>query len=169
MPHPLQLVMRSPEPVLLIGDSSQGRFPGMSYHCYTRVGKAFHCLDLGRLKRSRGLTRGGRVYRSVAELPPDRGSLAILWMLPRTAIRGVEAAHEAGCSRVWFNFHTGHREAVERARALGMEVVEIGRCPVCYLDEMVPICRAHTAAMKLAGSWRLPPQTDPAARRREVI
>ncbi len=169
MTHPLTEVMRGADGFLVIGDSSEGRFPAQSYHCYTAVGRRFYCLDLGGLTESRGGTQGGKIYRSVAELPDDRGDLAVIWMKPRSARRGVELAHEAGCKRVWFSFQTGHPDAVARARELGMEVVEIGRCPVHYLDEMVAVCRAHTVLLKLSGSLARPPQTDPNAKRRELF
>jgi hypothetical protein len=169
MTHPLEDVMRRADGFVLIGDSSEARFPAQSYHCFTQVKKRFYCLDLGGLTESRGATKGGKVYTSVDALPDDRDDLAIIWMKPKSAKRGVVAAHEAGCKRIWFSFQTGHRDAVEHARSLGMEVVEIGRCPVYYLDEMVPVCRAHTAVVKLSGSYRRPPQTEPDAKRRELF
>ncbi len=161
--------MRSADGFIVIGDSSQGRFPAQSFHCYTQVGKRFYCLDLGGLTESRGKSAGTRVYASVAELPDDRGDLAIIWVKPNQASRAVDIAREAGCRRVWFSFATGHRDAVARASELGMEVVEIGRCPVYYLDEMVPACRAHTLLVKLSGTYRKPPQTDPDSRHRELV
>ena len=168
MAHPLEDVMRRAEGFLVIGDSSEDRFPAMSFHCYTRVGKKFHCLDLGGRDRSRGLTKDAKVYTRVADLP-EHDDLAIVWMKPHSARRGVEAAHEAGCKRVWFSFKTAHPDAVARARELGMDVVEIGRCPVHYLERQVPACRAHTAVLQLSGAYRRPPQTDAHARRRELF
>jgi hypothetical protein len=169
MSHPLEDVIRSAEGFVVIGDSSQGRFPAQSFHCYTQVGKRFYCLDLGGMTESRGATKGSKVYTSVAELPADRSDLAVIWVKPSSASRAVDIAHEAGCRRIWFSFHTGHRNAVGRARELGMEVVEIGRCPVHYLDKMVPACRAHTGLIKLTGTYRKPPQTDPDSRHRELL
>lgn len=169
MTHPLQDVMRNADGFVLIGDSSEDRFPAYSYHCYTKVGKRFYCLDLGGLEASRGATTGGKVYRQVKDLPTDHDDLAIVWMKPHSAIRGVQAAHEAGCKRVWFSFTTGHRDAVAKARELGMEVVEIGRCPVYYLDQKVGGCKMHTAIVKVSGTWGKPPQTDPDVKRREML
>jgi hypothetical protein len=168
MSHPLEDIIRGADGFVLIGDSSEGRFPAQSFHCYTAVGKKFHCLDLGGLAASRGFTKGGTVYISVADLPDDRADLAIVWMKPHSAKRGVDAAHEAGCKRIWFSFQTGHPDAVAHARALGMEVVEIGRCPVYYLADMVPVCRAHTVLVKLSGSYNKPPQTEASGKRREL-
>ena len=169
--HPLERVINSPdEPLVLIGNASEDRFPAYSYDVYTRAGKKFYCLDMGGLPVSRGRTEGGKVYHSVAELPDDRGDLAVIWVHPKTASRAVELAHEAGCKRVWFSFGTGHPNAVARARELGMEVVEIGRCPVLYLeDKAIAACKAHTLMVKASGLYRRPPQTDPAAKRREQI
>lgn len=62
MTHPLEHVMRSADGFLLIGESSQGRFPAFSYHAYTSVRKRFYCLDLAGLTESRGPTKGGNVY-----------------------------------------------------------------------------------------------------------
>lgn len=168
MSHPLEEVMRKADGFVLIGDSSEERFPAQSFHCYTQVGKRFYCLDLGGRDASRGFTKGRKVYTSVEDLPDDHDDLAIVWMKPRSATRGVDAAHQAGCKRIWFSFQTGHPDAVEHARQLGMEVIEIGRCPVYYLDDMVLACRAHTALVKLSGSYRRPPQTDPHQKRREM-
>jgi succinyl-CoA synthetase alpha subunit len=169
MAHPLEDVIRSASGFLVIGDSSQGRFPAQSFHCYTQTGVRFFALDLGGLTRSRGGSAGEKVYTSVAELPDERDDLAVIWVKPRSAQRAVDIAHQAGCKRVWFSFQTGHRDAVARARELGMEVVEIGRCPVHYLDRQVPVCRAHTTFVKLSGAYGKPPQTEPDARRRELV
>ena len=117
--HPLERVINSSEPLVLIGNASEERFPGYSYNAYTCIGKKFYCLDMGDLPVSRGPTKGGKVYHSVAELPDDRGDLAVIWVHPKTASSAVELAHEAGCKRVWFSFGTGHpqsRGARVRAR-----------------------------------------------------
>ncbi len=169
MAHPLESIIRNTDKFVIIGDSSEKRFPAMSYHSYSKVGKRFYCLDLGGLQQSRGFTKGGKVYTSVEELPEDRSDLAIIWVKPRSAANAVEVAHKAGAKRIWFNFKTGHPSAVNRARELGMEVVEIGRCPVLYMDDMVPACRVHTLATKLSGAYKRPPQTDAHAKRREMI
>ncbi|MBW2551500.1 MAG: CoA-binding protein [Deltaproteobacteria bacterium] len=168
--HPLERVINSPEPLVLIGNASEDRFPGYSYDVYTRIGKKFYCLDMGGLPVSRGPTKGGKVYHAVAELPDDRGDLAVIWVHPKTASGAVDLAHEAGCKRVWFSFGTGHPKAVARARELGMDVVEIGRCPVLYLnDKPTAACKVHTLMVKASGLYRRPPQTDPAAKRREQL
>lgn len=169
MGHPLEQVIRNAENFVLIGDSSQGRFPAQSFHSYTSVGKRFYCLDVGGLKESRGASPGHKVYNAVEELPEDRGDLAIIWVKPSTAKGAVELAHAAGCRRVWFSFGSGHREAVERARALEMEVVEIGRCPVYYMDRMTPACKAHTLMVKATRAYQKPPQTDAEAKHRELV
>ena len=168
MAHPLEEVIRNAEGFVVIGDSSQGRFPAQSFHCYTQVGKKFYCLDLGGLTESRGASSGKRVYTSVAELPDDRCDLAVIWVKPRSAANAVDVAHEAGCKRVWFSFGTGHRDAVARANELGMEVVEVGRCPVYYMDRMTPACRAHTVLVKLSGTYRKPPRTEATGKHREM-
>ena len=169
MSHPLEDVIQKADGFVLIGDSSEGRFPAFSYHIYTIHQKRFYCLDLGGLEVSRGKTKGGKVYARVEDIPADHDDLAIVWMKPRSAVRGVEAAHAAGCKRVWFSFQTGHPAAVDRARELGMEVVEIGRCPVYYMDRRMPECTAHTLMVKMTGLWGRPPQTDATAKRREML
>lgn len=158
MSHSLERVIREADGFLLIGDSSEDRFPAYSYHAYTTVAKRFYCLDLGGLSQSRGPTKGGKVYDSVDTLPPDRGDLAIIWVKPGTSKRAVDIAHQAGCKRVWFSFHTAHREAVARAEELGMEVVEVGRCPVYYLDDKPAACKAHSWIVKLSGTYDRAPQ-----------
>lgn len=169
MTHPLEDVMRNAQPFLLIGDSSEDRFPGMSFHDYKKTDTRFYCFDIGGLSQSRGGTKGEQVYTSLGEIPDDRTDLAIIWVKPRSAKNAVDIAHEAGAKRVWFSFHTGHRDAVAHARELGMEVVEIGRCPVHYMDRQIAICRAHTIVLKLSGTYSRPPQTDPDAKRREIF
>ncbi len=170
MSHPLETVMRETDGFVLIGNSAEDRFPGFSYNVYTRLGKRFYCLDMGKLAVSRGPTKGGKVYHEVAELPADHDDLAIIWVKPHTATHAVELAHEAGCKRVWFSFGAGYPAAVVRARELGMNVVEIGRCPIYYLDDKVhPGCKMHTAMVKLTGLYAKPPQTDAHAKHREMM
>lgn len=167
--HPLEEIIRGSEGFVLIGDSSQNRFPATSYHAYKTVDKKFYCLDLGGLTASRGPTKGGKVYGSVGDLPADHDDLAVIWVHPHSAANAVEVAHQAGCKRVWFSFQTGHRDAVAKANELGMQVVEIGRCPVYYLADKPAACKAHTLMTKLSGTYARPPQTDPAAKRRELV
>ena len=114
--------------------------------------------------------KGGPVYASVADLPADRGHLAVIWVHPHRASDAVDAAVEAGCKQVWFSFQTGHRDAVAHAQEQGLEVVEIGRCPVYYMDlKTLPgVCAWHARMTKLTGTWKRPPQLDPDAKRREV-
>ncbi len=168
MSHPLEEIIRNTDRFVVIGDSSEGRFPGMSYYAYTKANKPFYCLDLGGLTESRGGIKGGKVYTSVAELPDDRADLAIIWTKPKTASKAVDTAHEAGAKRIWFSFGSGHPDAVAKAREHGMDVVEIGRCPVYYLEAANGACKFHTGVVKLSGSYKKPPQTDADAKRREM-
>ena len=169
MGHPLEQVIRTAEPFVFIGDSSEDRFPATSYANASKQGHRVYYLDLGGLTESRGMVRGGKVYTDPDELPADRSDLAVIWTKPRTATRAVELAHRLGSRRVWFSFKTGHRDAVARARELGLEIVEIGRCPVHYMDGQIGACKAHTALVKLSGTYAKPPQTDPDAKRRELL
>ncbi len=168
MSHPLEEVIRAADGFLLIGDSSKKRFPALSFHAYTTQGKRFHCLDLGGLAESRGKSAGKTVYAAVSDLPEDRDDLAVIWVHPKAAVTAVDLAHEAGCRRVWFSFQTGHRDGVARAREHGMEIVEIGRCPVYFMDDKPMECKAHTLLVKASGSYKRAPQTDAEAKRREL-
>lgn len=158
MRHPLADVMNEADGFLLIGDSSADRFPALSYAAYVHAGKRFFCLDLGGLRESRGPLKGGKVYASLEQIPDDHGDLAIIWVKPPRSVEAVELAHRAGCSRVWFSFYSAHPSAVERAGALGMQVVEVGRCPVYYLDDAPLTCKLHQGWVKLSGIHRRPPQ-----------
>ena len=169
MAHPLEEVINSAEGLVLIGDSAEERFPGFSYNQYAKAGKRFYCLDLGGLDVSRGPTKGGKVYKSVAELPEDRSDLAVLWVTRTNCLRAVEVAHEAGCKRVWFSFKTAHEDAVARARELGMEIVEVGRCPIYYYEGASGICKAHAVAVKASGLYAKPPRTEASRDHREML
>lgn len=169
MAHPLEDIIRQADGFIVIGDSSRGRFPAQSFHSYTSVGKRFYCLDLGGLTESRGATKGQKVYTSVAELPEQRDDLAVIWVTASQLRRAIDTAVEAGCKRVWFSFKSFDADAVEYARDKGLEVVEIGRCPVYYMDKQVPACKAHTLLVRLSGTYRRPAQTDVAAKRRELF
>jgi len=169
MTHPLEDVVRNAEPFVFIGDSREERFPAMSYANATKKDHRVYYLDLGGLSESRGPVKGGKVYTDPAQIPEDRTDLAVIWVKPHSASGAVDVAHELGAKRVWFSFKTGHRDAVARARELGMEVVEIGRCPVFYMDGQIGACKVHTLMAKVAGGYDKPPQTDPDAHRREMF
>lgn len=158
MTHPLAQVVANADGFVLIGDSSNDRFPGLSYNAYTVAGKRFYCLDMGGLTESRGPTKGGKVYTSVEDLPESHDDLAVVWVKPRQSVEAVELAHKAGCTRIWFSFHTAHPSAVERAKELGLEIIEVGRCPVYYLDGAPMACRMHAGLVKLTGTAKRPPQ-----------
>ena len=168
MTHPLEKVVQEADGFLLIGDSADERFPALSYAAYTRAGKQFYCLDLGGLPSSRGPVKGGKVYHSVDELPDGRGDLAIIWVKPARAAHAVDVAREAGCTRVWFSFQTGHRDGVARAKELGMQVIEVGRCPVYYLDGAPLPCRMHRMVVSLTGTRGRPPETEADHGKREI-
>ncbi|MBK7586232.1 MAG: CoA-binding protein [Myxococcales bacterium] len=169
MTHPLEDVIRNAEPFVFIGDSGEDRFPAMSYANASKKGHRVYYLDLGGMTASRGPVKGGKVYAEPKDIPADRSDLAVVWTKPHSAKRAVDIAHELGAKRIWFSFQTGHRDAVAHARSLDMEVVEIGRCPVYYMEGQVPVCKVHTAVVKLSGSYAKPPQLDPEAKRRELL
>ncbi len=169
MAHPLEDVIRNAEPFVFIGNSTEGRFPAMSYANAKKRDHRIYYFDMGGMTKSRGKAPGGKVYADVATIPDDRTDLAVIWTKPRTAKRAVDIAHELGAKRVWFSFMTGHADAVRHARELGMEIVEIGRCPVHYMDGQVAECKSHTALLKISGAYKRPPQTDENAKRRELI
>jgi predicted CoA-binding protein len=168
MAHPLEDIIRNAEPFVVIGDSGEGRFPATSYANAVRQNHRAYYLDLGGMTESRGKVKGGKVYASADEIPADRTDLAVIWVKPHTAKKAVDVAHGLGAKRVWFSFQTGHRDAVAHARELGMEVVEIGRCPVHYMEGQMGACASHTVLMRLTGAYGKPPQTDPNAKRREL-
>ncbi len=161
-------VMAETEPFLLVGDSDSERFPGMSFACYQKVGRAFCYLDLG----SRDLSveaKGQRIFHSVEELGDWGGDLALIWVHAITAIKALELAHKAGCKRVWFSFGTGNSAAVALAAELGIQVVEVGRCPVLFLKERAGPCRVHGWFANATGLTGLPPQLDAGLSRRELV
>ena len=49
-----------------------------------------------------------------------------------------------------------------------MEEVEIGSCPIYYLDDKPGVCKAQTLMVKVSGAYDKPQQIDPAAKRREL-
>jgi hypothetical protein len=168
MAHPLETVIRNAEPFVFIGDSSEGRFPATSYANSVQKDHRVYYYDLGGLTKSRGKAKGGTVYADIADVPDDRTDLAVIWVKPGTAKKAVDIAHELGAKRVWFSFITGHRDAVSHARELGMEVVEIGRCPVHFMEGQMATCAGHTMLLKISGAYGKPPQTDENAKRREL-
>lgn len=170
MTHPLADVIDGADKLVLIGDSTADRFPAASYHAYVTAGKAFYCLDLGGLTEARGPSKGGVVYASPDDIPDDHGDLAVIWVTPRRATEAVDIAHDLGCTRVWFSFLTGHRDAVARAKELGMKVVEVGRCPVYFMDpKTIPfLCRVHVAMVNVSGTTKRPPVTEADSGQREL-
>lgn len=171
MNHPLEEVIQTDSPLLLIGDSDSDRFPAMSYHCYMQGNRPFFCLDLGSLSGSRGFTKGGPVMSSLDELPKDwGGELAVVWVHPFRAAECVRLAASVGCTKVWFSFQTVSEAAVAEAAELGLEVVEAGRCPVFYLDKPTAFpCKVHSLLVRLTGTRALPPQTHAGAGRKELF
>jgi hypothetical protein len=169
MPQPLEDVIRNATGFLIIGNSADDRFPAFSYNAYARLDKRFFCLDLGGLTESRGPTKGGKVYTAIEDLPDDRGDLAILWVKPSKSVEAVDLAHEARYTRVWFSFKTATPESVARAREHGMEIVEVGRCPVYYLDSHPMACKVHTLVVKSSGLYGRPPSTEADPERREIM
>lgn len=166
--HPLRAVMAETTPFLLIGDSDSDRFPRASYACYTKIGKDFRFLDMGRRDLS-AYTQGRAVSHSPEEVQGFGGDLAVVWVHPFSVVKAVEWAHRAGCRRIWFSFGTISVAGLSRAGELGLEVLEAGRCPVYFLTERTGPCRVHGWVVDLLGVPELPPQTHAGEGRRELV
>lgn len=160
--------MAETKPVLLIGDSDSDRFPRTSFVCYQKVGKPFHYLDMGRRDLS-DYSKDHPILYSVEELGEWGGDLAIIWVHPITAVKALELAHQAGCKRVWFSFGAGNQVAVDLAGELGVEVLEVGRCPVFFLKERAGPCKVHAWLAQASGLTKLEPQLHAGPDRRELI
>lgn len=164
----LHAVMAETTPVLLIGDSDSDRFPKTSFACYQNIGKAFHYLDMGRRDLS-AHAKGQPILYGAEELGDWGGDLALVWVHPLTAVKAVELCHEAGCKRVWFSFDSANASALERAADLGIQVLEVGRCPVFFLENRTGPCRIHGWVADVVGLTDLEPQLHAGPKRRELI
>lgn len=165
----LRAVMAETKPLLLIGDSDSDRFPRTSFACYQKIGKAFHYLDMGHRDLSKYAKEHPILYRT-EELGEDwGGDLAVIWVHAFSAVKALELAHQAGCSRVWFSFGAGNPDAVALAGELGIEVLEVGRCPVFFLNEQAGPCMVHAWVARTFGLTELGPQLHAGPGRRELI
>ena len=63
------------------------------------------------------------------------------------------------CACGWFSFFAAHPDAIARAEDLGMKIVEVGRCPVYYLEDAPIACKCHTALTRLSGTRGRAPAT----------
>ncbi|MCO4747572.1 MAG: CoA-binding protein [Proteobacteria bacterium] len=170
MTHPLDDLMRTADGFVVIGNSAQERFPGMSYASYVALGKRFFALDLGGLTEARGPAAGGKVYPTPESLPRDElGELAIVWVKPKQAAEAVQIAHDLGLTKIWFSFQTATADAIDLAAQLGLEVVEVGRCPVYYAGGGHIGCRMHTLAARVSGLIGKPPNFEADKDRRELL
>ena len=170
MTHPLDDVMRTADGFVVIGNSADDRFPAMSYASYVALNKRFFALDLDGITEARGPAAGGKVYPNPESLPrDDLGELAIIWVKPKQAAEAVQIAHDLGLTKIWFSFKTATEDAVDLAAELGLEVVEVGRCPVYYAGGGHMGCRLHTAAARMSGLLGKPPNLDADKDRRELL
>jgi hypothetical protein len=163
---PLHAVMAETAPVLLIGDSSSERFPKTSFACYQKVGKAVHYLDMGRRDLS-AHSNGQPILYSPQELGDWGGDLALIWVHPISTVRAVELAEEAGCKRLWFSFGSANDAALQLAESKGMKVLEVGRCPVLFLENRAGPCKVHGWVADALGLTELEPQLHAGSGRRE--
>ena len=66
---------------------------------------------------------GHRVYRSVLDIPGPI-DMATVYVPPASGLRVVEELARKGVAEVWLNPGADEDEVVERARALGLNVIQ---------------------------------------------
>ena len=71
-----------------------------------------------------GEIEGLKVYRNLAELPPGKLDRISVYLPPAIGLAALNEIAARGCDELWLNPGSDSPEVVEKARSLGLNVVQ---------------------------------------------
>ncbi len=131
---------------VVVGHTAKRNFPKLTYKALRKTGKTVYAVD-----PSVDEIEGDQTYPDLASLP---GAVeAAVLELPKDETAGwVARAADAGVAAVWIHQQTDTPEALDLARARGLEVCA-GTCAVMYVTPGLSGHSPHRWIMKLIGKF----------------
>jgi predicted CoA-binding protein len=131
---------------VVVGHTAKRNFPKMTYKGLKSSGKTVYAVD-----PSVDEVEGDKTYPDLASLP-GAVKAAVLELPKDETAEWVGRAADAGIAAVWIHQQTDTPEALELARARGLEVCA-GTCAVMYVTPGFSGHSPHRWIMKLIGKY----------------
>jgi len=71
-----------------------------------------------------GEIEGLKVYRNLSELPPGKLDRVSLYLPPGVGMNALDEIAARGCDELWLNPGSDSPDVVEKAQALGLNVIQ---------------------------------------------
>jgi uncharacterized protein len=106
--------------VAIIGASDdRHKYGNKSVRAHLRAGYEVYPVNI-----HGGTVEGLPVYRSVKEVPVERLDRISVYLPPQVGVTVLDEIAEKGCKELWLNPGADGPEVVEKARQLGLNVIQ---------------------------------------------
>lgn len=122
--------MAKPSVAILGASADRAKFGNKSLRAHAQAG-----YDVYPVNPKGGTIEGHTAYRSLAEIPLEHLDRVSIYLSPPVALAALEEIAAKGCDEVWFNPGTESREALAKAKQLGLKaiadcsIVDLGLSP----------------------------------------
>jgi predicted CoA-binding protein len=114
--------------VAVIGASSnRAKFGNKALRAFARQGYVVIPINL-----SEATVEGYKAYASVLDVP-GAIDMATVYVPPRAGVKVMEELARKGVAEVWLNPGADGREVIDRARALGLKIIQA--CSIIAIGE----------------------------------
>jgi predicted CoA-binding protein len=108
-----------PTVALLGASSDRSKYGNKSVRAHLQMGYTVYPVN-----PKGGEIEGLKVYRTLAEVPPGKVDRVSLYLPPAVGIKALDEIAASGCEELWLNPGSDSPEVVEKARSLGLNVIQ---------------------------------------------
>lgn len=105
--------------VILGASSDRSKYGNKSVRAHQQMGYTVYPVN-----PKGGEIEGLNVYRSLDEVPPGKLDRISVYLPPAIGIGALDEIAKRGCDELWLNPGSDSPEVVEKARSLGLNVVQ---------------------------------------------
>jgi uncharacterized protein len=106
--------------VAIIGASSdRSKYGNISLRAHRQMGYTVYPVN-----PKGGEIDGLKVYRTLAELPPGKLDRISVYLPPAVGLKTLDEIAARGCDELWLNPGSDSPDVVEKAQALGLNVIQ---------------------------------------------
>ena len=108
-----------PTVAILGASSDRSKFGNKSVRAHQQMGYTVYPVN-----PKGGEIEGLKVYRTLAEVPVGKLDRISVYLPPSVGIHSLEEVAARGCEELWLNPGSDSPEVVEKARSLGLNVIQ---------------------------------------------
>jgi uncharacterized protein len=108
-----------PTVAILGASADRSKFGNKSVRAHQQMGYTVYPVN-----PKGGEIEGFKVYRTLAELPAGKLDRISMYLPPAIGLQALDEIAARGCVKLWLNPGSDNPEVVEKARALGLNIVQ---------------------------------------------